>query len=955
MTTQSEQTLENNLVAQLVEQGYERVEISDSTDLLANFKFQLEKHNAEKLGGTSFSEAEFKRVVNHLDKGNVFDRAKILRDRMHLVRDDGTSVYIEFINMSKWCQNEYQVAQQIVNNGEYDTRYDVTLLINGLPLVQIELKRRGIELKEAFNQINRYRRHSYASGNGLFQYVQLFVISNGVDTKYYANSVSYSGTKKASFKQTFYWTDRENRRISQLDEFARDFLEKCQVSRMITKYIVLNETDKVLMVLRPYQYYAVERIIERVESGVGQGGYIWHTTGSGKTLTSFKAAQIMTENPTVDKVLFVVDRNDLDYQTIREFNSFKEGSVDGTDNTKTLVKQLSDPDTKLIVTTIQKLDNAIKKERHAKAMEAVRDQRIVFIFDECHRSQFGETHHNITEYFSNYQMFGFTGTPIFADNATSNSRFGKRTTADLFGECLHRYVITDAINDGNVLKFSVEYVGKFKQREGSETNIDIDVEAIDTREVMESNERVGKIVDYIIANHDRKTHSRDFTAMMCVSSTDMLRKYYDTFKSREHNLRIATIFSYQANEEDKDADGLIDEVDIDMSDDVAVNEHSRDVLERAMGDYNALYATNYTTRDSKSFYNYYKDIARRVKSREIDILLVVNMFLTGFDSKTLNTLYVDKNLRYHGLLQAYSRTNRILNEVKSQGNIVVFRNLKARTDEAVALFSNKDAKETIFLKPYEAYIDEFNTKVDDLLEFTPTLDDIDALMGEADKKQFVELFREVMRTRNVLTSFTDFNYGDTNMTSQQFEDFKSKYLDLYFEIKGDGAEKDSILNDVDFELELVRRDEINVDYILRLLAKYVDASDDERNKLRKQVDDLMGGDEKLRNKRELIEKFINGYLPKITDSEQVDGEFQKYWSDEERKAIERFANEENLDVERLQKLISNYSYNGRSPRQDDYARALSDSYKLGIRERSATLQRIADKFKKFISIFIDNV
>lgn len=955
MTTQSEQTLENNLVAQLSEQGYERVTIADNAELLANLKRQLEKHNAEKLGGSPLSEAEFKRVVNHLDKGNVFDRAKILRDKMHLVRDDGTSVYIEFINMTKWCQNEYQVAQQIVNNGEYDTRYDVTLLINGLPLVQIELKRRGIELKEAFNQINRYRRHSYASGNGLFQYVQLFVISNGVDTKYYANSVSYSGAKKASFKQTFYWTDRENKRISQLDEFARDFLEKCHVSRMITKYIVLNETDKVLMVLRPYQYYAVERIIERVESGVGQGGYIWHTTGSGKTLTSFKAAQIMTENPSVDKVLFVVDRNDLDYQTIREFNSFKEGSVDGTDNTHALVKQLSDPDTKLIVTTIQKLDNAIKKERHAGAMEAVRDQRIVFIFDECHRSQFGETHHNITEYFGNFQMFGFTGTPIFVDNATGNSRFGKRTTADLFGECLHRYVITDAINDGNVLKFSVEYVGKFKQREGSETNIDIDVEAIDTREVMESDERIGKIVDYIIANHDRKTHSRDFTAMMCVSSTEMLRKYYDAFKSRGHNLRIATIFSYQANEEDKDADGLIDEVDIDMGDDAAVNEHSRDVLERAMGDYNALYDTNYTTRDSKSFYNYYKDIARRVKSREIDILLVVNMFLTGFDSKTLNTLYVDKNLRYHGLLQAYSRTNRILNEVKSQGNIVVFRNLKARTDEAVALFSNKDAKETIFLKPYEAYVDEFNTRVGDLLAFTPTLGDIDTLMGEAKKKQFVELFREVMRTRNVLTSFTDFDYGDTTMTAQQFEDFKSKYLDLYFETKGDGAEKDSILNEVDFELELVRRDEINVDYILRLLAKYVDASDDERNKLRKQVDDLMGGDEKLRNKRELIEKFINGYLPKITDSEQVDGEFQKYWSNEERKAIEKFASEENLDLERLQKLISNYSYNGRSPRQDDYARALSDSHKLGIRERSTTLQRIADKFKKFISIFIDNI
>lgn len=955
MTAQSEQTLENNLVAQLIEQGYEQVVITHSDELLANLKRQLEKHNAEKLGGTLLSDAEFKRVVNHLDKGNVFDRAKILRDKMHLVRDDGTSAYIEFINMTKWCQNKYQVAQQIVNEGKYSNRYDVTLLINGLPLVQIELKRRGIELKEAFNQINRYRRHSYASQNGLFQYVQLFVISNGVDTKYYTNSVSYTGTKKASFKQTFYWTDRNNKRISQLDEFASNFLEKCHVSHMITKYIVLNETEKVLMVLRPYQYYAVERIIEKVNSGSNTGGYIWHTTGSGKTLTSFKAAQIMTENPNVDKVLFVVDRNDLDYQTIKEFNSFKEGSVDGTDNTHALVKQLSDPDNKLIVTTIQKLDNAIKKERHARAMEVVQDKKIVFIFDECHRSQFGETHHNITEYFTNYQMFGFTGTPIFEDNATSNSRFGKRTTADLFGERLHEYVITDAINDGNVLKFSVEYVGRFKLREGSETNIDIDVEAIDTREVMESDDRVGKITDYIIANHDRKTHSRDFTAMMCVSSTDVLRKYYDAFKSRNHNLKVATIFSYQANEEDKDADGMIDEVDIDMTDASAVNEHSRDVLERAMGDYNVMFNTNYTTRDGKSFYNYYKDIARRVKTKEIDILLVVNMFLTGFDSKTLNTLYVDKNLRYHGLLQAYSRTNRILNEVKSQGNIVVFRNLKARTDEAVRLFSDKDAKETIFLKPYEAYINEFNTKVAELMAYAPNLSDVDALMGEEAKKHFVELFREVMRTRNVLLSFTDFDYADTTISAQQFEDYKSKYLDLYFETKGEGTEKDSILNEVDFELELVRRDEINVDYILRLLAKYVDSSDDEKVKLRKQVDDLMSSDEKLRSKRELIEKFIDGWLPNISDSEQVDGEFQKYWSEEEKKAIEKFAGEENLDVELLKNLIADYSYSGRVPRADDYVKTIQKDFKPRIRERSSVIERIADKFAKFINVFVDNI
>ena len=951
MTTQSEQTLENNLIEQLVEQGYEKVVLKDTDEMVVNLKKQLEKHNAAKLNNKPLSEAEFKRVLNWLDKGNVFDREKILRDKMVLVRDDGTTAYIEFLNMQKWCQNQYQVAQQIVNNGKYQNRYDVTLLVNGLPLVQIELKRRGIELKEAFNQVNRYRRHSYSAGHGLFQYVQLFVISNGVDTKYYANSVSYTSDKKASFEQTFYWTDENNKRINRLEDFAQIFLEKCHVSRMITKYTALNETNKILMVLRPYQYYAVERIIDKVENS-NKGGYIWHTTGSGKTLTSFKASQIMTENPRVDKVLFVVDRNDLDYQTTKEFNSFKEGSVNSTDNTNTLVKQLSDPTTKLVVTTIQKLDNAIKKERHAKVMESVKDKRIIFIFDECHRSQFGETHHNITEYFTNYQMFGFTGTPIFEANATGNSKFGKRTTKDLFGDRLHEYVITDAINDGNVLKFSVEYVGRFKQREDSDTNIDIDVEAIDTREAMESDARVGKIVDYILANHDRKTRSREFSAMMCVSSTDLLRKYYEAFKARDHNLKIATIFSYQANPEDKDADGLIDAVDIDMSDNAPVNKHARETLEEAMSDYNNMFDTDYNTKDSKSFYNYYKDIAKRVKEKQIDILLVVNMFLTGFDSKLLNTLYVDKNLRYHGLIQAYSRTNRILNSVKSQGNIVVFRNLKSATDDAVRLFSNKDAKEVIFLKPYETYLCEFDEKVTKLLEFTPTIDDVDDLMGESNKKEFIERFREVMRARNVLMSFTDFSYDDTKMTDQQFEDFKSKYLDIYNENLRDDKDKTSILDEVNFELELIRRDEINVDYILRLLSRYVEANDKEKEKLIKQVDDALSGDEKLRNKRELIEEFIQGWLPKIKDSNLVDEKFQKFWNKKQQESLNNFANEMSLDPNKLKHFIDEYLYSGRYPRREEIR--LATNKNIGIRGLSDLIDKIRSRFRSFVETFIDN-
>jgi len=659
MTIQSEQALEKSLIKQLEGMRYERVEIPDEFALLANLKNQIEKHNEINL-----SNAEFDKVLNFLDKGNVFDRAKILRDKMHLIRDDNSSCYIEFINMEKWCQNEFQVANQITNDGEYQNRYDVTILINGLPLAQIELKRRGLELKEAFNQVNRYRRHSYGAARGLFQYIQIFIISNGVNTKYYANTVSNFTDKKQSFKQTFCWADKSNKNINKLDEFAEIFLERCHLAKMITKYTVLSETDKILMVLRPYQYYAVEVIVDRVKN-TSKNGYIWHTTGSGKTLTSFKASQILIEQPDIYKVVFVVDRNDLDYQTIREFNQFKEGSVDGTDDTKMLVKQFED-ETKLIVTTIQKLNTAISKEKHLVRMDKLKDKKIVFIFDECHRSQFGETHKKITQYFENYQMFGFTGTPIFKDNAFGSGA-NRRTTAELFDECLHKYVITDAIADENVLRFMVEYVGKYRQKEG-ENNVDIEVEGIDVKELMESPARIEKIASYIVANHDRKTHAREFNSMFCVSSIDVLTKYYEAFKKQKeagkHNLKIATIFSYAANEEDVDANGLIGEADIELNENQPINKHSRDKLEEYIGDYNQMFGSNYTTKDSKSFYNYYRDIAKKVKSREVDILLVVNMFLTGFDSKSLNTMYVDKNLRHHGLIQAYSRTNRILNEQK---------------------------------------------------------------------------------------------------------------------------------------------------------------------------------------------------------------------------------------------------------------------------------------------------
>jgi type I restriction enzyme R subunit len=545
--SQSESLLEETLINQLRTLDYDPIKLKDEADLLTNLKTQLEKHNQ-----TSFSDAEFALILNHLSKGNTFDKAKTLRDKFALTRDNATTSYIEFLNQQARCQNEYQVAHQITMEGSYKNRYDITLLVNGLPLVQIELKRRGLELKEAFNQTNRYQRHSYASGFGLFQYIQLFVISNGVNTKYYANN------KDQSFKQTFFRTDSENNKITQLEDFTQVFLEPCHLSKMLTKYLVLNEASKSLMVLRPYQYYATELIVERVKT-TDKNGYIWHTTGSGKTLTSFKTAQILVELPEIEKVIFVVDRKDLDYQTTKEFNSFSKGSIDSTDNTKMLVQQLAN-DTKLIVTTIQKLNTAITKQHYLDKVQSLQNQRIVFIFDECHRSQFGDTHKRIRKFFTKAQMIGFTGTPILDDNHNKG-----QTTANLFDTCLHKYVITDAISDENVLKFSIEYVGKYKEKEKSDSNnaIDIQVEDIDIKELMEASSRLEKITDYIITNHDRKTHSRDFTAIFCVSSVDILTKYYELFREKrkagQHNLRIATIFSYGTNEDDADANGILAE------------------------------------------------------------------------------------------------------------------------------------------------------------------------------------------------------------------------------------------------------------------------------------------------------------------------------------------------------------------------------------------------------------
>jgi len=934
-TIESEAQLENNLIKQLQGLEYDFVTIKDEKELLDNLKKQLEIHNFKTLNWKTLSDKEFDRVLNHLNKWNVFERAKILRDKMSLELDNWNKIWIEFINMDNWCQNEFQVTNQITIEWTYKNRYDVTLLINWLPLVQIELKRRWLELKEAFNQTNRYQRHSFGSWAWLFQYIQLFVISNWVNTKYYANN------KKQSFKQTFYWSDVKNKNITKLEEFTKVFLEPCNISKMITRYIVLNETDKILMILRPYQYFAVEAIIDRVKNS-NKNGYIWHTTWSWKTLTSFKTAQILTRIPEVKKVVFVVDRKDLDYQTTKEFNSFSKWSIDWTDNTQELVKQFEDSNTKLIVTTIQKLNTAISKEKYLKKMEALANEKVVFIFDECHRSQFWDTHDRIKKFFANNQMFGFTWTPIFAQNHNN-----KRTTKDLFEEQLHSYVITDAIKDENVLRFSVEYIGKYKEK--SNTNLDIKVEEIDTKELLESPDRLEKIAQYIIDNHDAKTHHKAFTWMFCVSSVDTLIKYYEIFKKKKHNLKIATIFSYWTNEDDKDADWIIDDIQIEVKDN-EINKHSREKLDEFIGDYNNIFWTKFSTKDTQSFYNYYNDIAKKVKERQIDILLVVNMFLTWFDSKTLNTLYVDKNLKYHWLIQAFSRTNRILNEQKSQWNIVCFRNLKDDVDKAIALFSNPEAKEVILMESFETYIKYFNQALEKLILIAPSVESVDWLISEEEQFEFVKAFRDLLRLKNILETFVDFDFNKLDIDAQTFEDYKSKYLDIYDEVrKRNEKEKVSILDDVDFELELIKRDEINIDYILVLLANLHDSDSEHKEKMKKSILDLVAWEVALRSKRELIEKFIEENLWNIKDSSNIWNEFDKFMILHKSSEFEKLCNDENIDSVKFAKLISDYLYTEKMPLKEEIADTLN--YKPKLLERKSVIDRIKDKMQEFINIF----
>lgn len=954
MTVQSEYQLENELITQLQGLGYATVTIKDESQLLSNLKTQIERAN----GLAPLSETEWKQVISFLNTGTVFERAKNLRDQFPVKFDDGSSKHIFFLSDDS-SKNVYQVTNQItVDHRDFNgrtSRFDVTLLVNGLPLVQIELKKRGMEIAEAFNQTQRYIREAYWAGQGLFSFIQLFIISNGANTRYYSN-----GTTGIEF--AFPWADVANKHINEIVDFADAFLNHNHLTDMLTQYMVMLETSKSLMVLRPYQIYAVQKIIAHVQNSE-QNGYIWHTTGSGKTLTSFKASQLIMKMPDVEKVLFVVDRNDLDTQTSREFNAFKAESVDSTDSTHTLVKQLDQRHDKLIVTTIQKLNRAISTDRYLEHINYLKDKKVVFIFDECHRSQFGDTHQNIKKFFSNAQMFGFTGTPIFEEN--SQSKAGLKLTTDyLFNQCLHQYVIVDAIRDRNVLQFQIDYRGKYTAK-GMQNNLDYDegVEGIDTKELYDNPQRLEMIARYIVDTHDTKTKNREFTAMFCVSSVDTLTQYYELFEKvqaeKQHQdeaegrlfkpLTIATIFSYGANEavENNDQNGLIQEESTDAPS--QINQSSRDKLDRYIANYNAQFGTNYNSGDG--FYAYYRDIADRVKKKQIDILLVVNMFLTGFDSKPLNTLYVDKNLKYHGLIQAFSRTNRVYNDKKPFGNIISFRNLKRATDEALALFSNKEARKTVLVPSFDEIKQDYEQAVEKLFAITADYQTVDDLLTEDEQLEFIKAFREVMRYNAQLQTFIEYDQDDTKLDKQHFANFASKYADLCRAIrKTTKKEKVSVLDDVDFQLDLLHSDRINVGYILTLLQMAVNAeSDEQRKKYEAQVHDLIGSDISLHDKQDLIQKFIEENMPKMINGQNVQVAFAQFWDAEKEQAYQHFCEQENLKPEVMKQVLDNYEFNKRLPRKEEMKEL--PNYKVKLFERDNVLSSLLIKTRQLIERF----
>lgn len=971
---QSEQALENEFIRMLTEQGYDYLEIHDSESLIKNLRTQLEIINDYK-----FTDSEWDRFFNdsiaNNNEGIVEKTRKIQEDNIQVLkRDDGTSKNITLINKKCIHNNRLQVINQYVeNSGNYDNRYDVTVLVNGLPLVHIELKRRGVALKEAFNQINRYQRDSFWAGSGLYEYIQIFVISNGTSTKYYSNTTRESHIKEQtstrnkskktsnSFEFTSYWADSNNKVISDLVDFTRTFFAKHTILNILTKYCVFTSED-LLLVMRPYQIVATERILNRIQVAtnykkmgtIEAGGYIWHTTGSGKTLTSFKTAQLASKLEYIDKVLFVVDRKDLDYQTMKEYDRFQKGAANGNRSTKILQKQLEDTTSKIIVTTIQKLSEFVKRNKN----HPVYQKHLVLTFDECHRSQFGDMHKMIVQNFKNYHLFGFTGTPIFAKNAGKTTNPDFCTTEQAFGEKLHTYTIVDAINDGNVLPFRIDYINTIKAKEGM---TDKEVEAINTEEALSSPERVSNVVSYIIEHFDQKTKRNSFydlkgqrvngfNSMFAVASIPMAKKYYLEFKKqleeKQKDLTIATIYSYAQNEEDT-SDGILDDEGFETN---LLDKSSREFLDFAIDEYNKKFKTNFSS-EGNGFQDYYKDLSDKVKHREIDLLIVVNMFLTGFDATTLNTLWVDKNLKQHGLIQAYSRTNRILNSVKTYGNIVCFRNLQDATNDAIALFGDKNATGIVLLKSYEDYYygyeDDngkkqigYEERIAMLLQKYPLGVQI---VGEKAEKDFIASIGNILRLRNILSSFDKFA-GNEILTERDFQDYTGMYVDLYQKYKQkDDGEKESIKDDIVFEMELVKQVEVNIDYILMLVAKYHQSNCEDKEILGT-IDKAIKSSLALRSKKELIDGFIS----KINADTNVMDDWGKFVKEQKEIDLKKIINDENLNEEETRKFLDNAFRDGQvKTNGTDIEKILPPMRRFGGGNRAEKKENIIVKVKKF--------
>lgn len=932
-TYQSEADLEKAFIEQLQTQAYDYLPITSEDELIANLRLQLEALNNYQFTNSEW-EQFFKGKIANQNNGIEEKTTIIQEDHIQLLtRDDGTVKNIYLIDKANIHNNRLQVVNQYaVDNGQRANRYDVTVLVNGLPLVHIELKKRGVDIKEAFNQINRYNRESFWAGCGLFEYVQLFVISNGTYTKYYSNTTRFThirelgdgAVKKGkrtsnSFEFTSWWADANNRPIVDLMDFGRTFFAKHTLLNLLTKYCVFT-SDKLLLAMRPYQIVATERILNKITVSnnyksfgtIEGGGYIWHTTGSGKTLTSFKTAQLASKLPFIEKVLFVVDRKDLDYQTMKEYDKFEKGAANSNSNTAILKKQLEDPKANIIITTIQKLSVLIKKQKN----HHVFSQHIVIIFDECHRSQFGDMHTAITKTFKKYHLFGFTGTPIFAVNSSSNSRADLRTTEQAFGAKLHTYTIVDAITDKNVLPFRIDYISTMKEQENIQ---DEKVWNIDRERALSAPERISNIVKYIREHFDQKTKRNSFyqlrdrrlagfNSIFAVSSIEVAKKYYTEFQKQmmglpsDKQLKVATIYSFGVNEDPEN--GIID--DENLEDTSFLDQSSRDFLESAIQDYNKIFKMNFDT-SSEKFQSYYKDVSERVKNREIDLLIVVNMFLTGFDATTLNTLWVDKNLRLHGLLQAYSRTNRILNTVKTFGNIICFRNLEKATNESIALFGDKEAGGVVLLKTYDEYYNGYKKGDKDIPGYADLVDDLqekfpvgEQIIGEQNQKEFIKLYSAILKVKNILSTFDEFS-GNEILSERDVQDYHSMYINLYNDFRGKSkGDNENVNDDIVFEMELIKQVEINIDYILALIKKYHEGHLKDKEiviSISKAIDSSV----ELRNKKELIEQFIDS----LTPSTNVDDDWHSFVDAKKVEELDQIINDENLDKEETYKFITN--------------------------------------------------